>query len=377
MKPPQKKPIDKITIKGYKSFRELVDFRLSNLNVLIGANGSGKSNFVSFFKLLREVIEKRLQLAVNNVGGADIHLFLGPKITEVLQARFEFGINAYEILLDPTEDNRLVFRDERIIYEGSPNTRPVNRSLGSGHSESLIKDQIPGGKNQAISEHIYTAISSWTVYHFHDTSETAGVRREGSINDNAYLRNNANNIAAYLYGLKDPFLGDEILYGKIRDAIRMTAPFFDDFLLRLKNANGDARIRLEWQQKNSDYPFQPNQLSDGTLRFICLATVLLQPEPPATILLDEPELGLHPQALDILAELIKDASKRCQVIVSTQSATLLNAFEPEDIIVVDRESGESRFRRLSREELNVWLDQEYTLGEIWHKNIIGGGPAHE
>jgi len=170
----------------------------------------------------------------------------------------------------------------------------------------------------------------------------------------------------------------------IRDTVRLVAPFFDNFLLRPRASNGDEILLLEWIQKNSDYPFHPSQLSDGTLRFIALATAFLQPNPPATILLDEPELGLHPYALEILASLMKKAIigrhprlPRTQLIVSTQSTTLLNAFDPENIIVVDREEGESRFRRLTEQELSVWLDEEYTLGELWQKNIYGGGPVYE
>lgn len=374
MKTSNKQAISSITIMGYKSFRDLSGFELGGLNVLIGANGSGKSGFISFFRLLHELIEQRLQLAINLAGGADIHLYFGPKVTKKLVGSLAFDKYAYEFSLTPTDDNQFVFLDERVVYPYPSNSYEANRRIGSGHTESILKDRVKEETYQNFAEVIYTAVSSLTDYHFHDTSPTAEVRREGSVADNEYLRNNAGNLAAYIYSLRE---SQESSYRKLRDAVRLVAPFFDDFLLRPRVSNGDERIRLEWRQVHSDYPFQPNQLSGGTLRFICLATALLQPDPPATMLLDEPELGLHPQALDILAEFIKDASKRCQVIVSTQSVTLLNAFEPEDVIVVDREQGESRMRRLSREELAIWLEQEYTLGEIWHKNIVGGGPVHE
>jgi predicted ATPase len=167
-------------------------------------------------------------------------------------------------------------------------------------------------------------------------------------------------------------------YELIRDTIRMVAPFFDDLKLRPQKNGEDEVVQLEWAQVGSDYPFHPSQLSDGTLRFICLATALLQPNPPSTIVIDEPELGLHPFALALLASLFKQAAARgAQVIASTQSAPLLNNFEPEDVIVVDRAEGESRFRRLSAEELASWLAEDYTLGELWQKNVYGGGPSHE
>jgi predicted ATPase len=157
--------------------------------------------------------------------------------------------------------------------------------------------------------------------------------------------------------------------------VRLAAPFFDDFKLRPVPTNPDL-IQLEWRQKDSDYPFRANQLSDGTLRFICLATALLQPERPATMLFDEPELGLHPYALTLLGALFKQAGRTAQVIISTQSALLLNEFEPEDVIVVERRQGESTFRRLAPAALSEWL-QEYSLGELWQKNVLGGRPGAE
>ena len=200
------------------------------------------------------------------------------------------------------------------------------------------------------------------------------MRRTGSVRDNEQLRPDGENLAAFLFHLREEEKGT---YDLIVDTVRLAAPFFGDFKLRPKKSNGDEIIELEWEQKDSDYPFHASQLSDGTLRFIALATALLQPNPPATVLIDEPELGLHPQALDILANLILQAQNRTQLIVSTQSAPLLNAFEPDQIVVIDREEGESRFRRLKADDLREWLGQDYTLGDLWQKNVYGGGISHE
>jgi predicted ATPase len=368
------KRIDRLTIKGFKSIRSLESFRLRELNILIGANGAGKSNFVSFFSFLREMVEGRLALTVNKGGGADAHLFLGPQITKKIGAELHFGLNGYVFELEPTVDNRLVFGDERIQYVGSQNTFAVNRSLGSGQSESNLKEQTTGGKNQAIAKHIYEAVSGWVAYHFHDTSETAPMRRTCSVRDNERLRPDAGNLAAFLFRLKEEKL---LTYELICDTVRLVAPFFKEFRLRPKKATDDEIVQLEWTQKNSDHPFHAGQFSDGTIRFIALATALLQPDPPATILIDEPELGLHPYALNTLASLIRQARQRTQLIVSTQSAGLLNAFEPKDIVVIDRREGESQFHRLSEQELGKWLEEKYNLGELWQKEVYGGGPVHE
>jgi predicted ATPase len=214
---------------------------------------------------------------------------------------------------------------------------------------------------------------SSVVYHFHDTSATAGVRRQWAINDNEFLRPNADNLAAFLYRIQQTHPDS---YARIRDVVRLAAPFFDDFKLRPVPTNPEL-IQLEWLQKDSGYPFRASQLSDGTLRFICLATALLQPSPPPTMLFDEPELGLHPYALVLLANLFQQAAQQGrQVIVSTQSAQLLNEFDPEDVIVVERTQGESVFHRLDSTQLSGWLE-DYTLGELWQKNVLDGRPRNE
>jgi len=369
-------PISKITLKGFKSIRCLENFELGQVNVLIGANGCGKTNFVSFFRLLRELVEGRLAKAVNKAGGADTHLYLGPQVTDKIEADLEFGINGYKIVLEPTIDNRFVFDDERIRYEGTPGQlTDVDHSIGSGQSESTLKAQIENNTdNKPICEYIYSAISSWIVYHFHDTSDTSTLRRTCSIRDMDYLRPDGSNLAPFLYWLMEE---EKDTYDLIRDTVQLVAPFFEDFRLKPQKQKNDQALQLEWKQKRSDFPFHPSQLSDGTLRFIALATALLQPDPPATILIDEPELGLHPYALDVLANLILQAQYKTQIIVSTQSAPLLNAFEPEHIVVVERNEGESVFRRLAAEELTVWMTDDYTLSDLWQKNVYGGGPVYE
>ncbi len=379
-------PIKKLTIRGFKSIRALEDFELRPLNILIGANGAGKSNFVDFFTMLREMVEQRLQDYVRTHGGADAHLFLGPKVTQEIVGEFRFPPNSYGFTLKRTVRNELFFAGEWTGFKAV--FGDIGPTLGSGHLEAKLKDRkdSPGRTaKHGVEYHVHNAVSSWTVYHFHDTSDTAAVRGEGSARNHERLLEDGGNLAAFLLNLRDaksPAPGIQLRnaspapYELIRDTVRLVAPFFDDFKLRPKSNGSDEVVLLEWTQKGSDYPFHPSQLSDGTLRFICMATALLQPQPPATMLFDEPELGLHPYALNVLAGLLKQAATRTQVIVSTQSAPLLDYFEPEDVIVVDRQDGASGFRRLDKTQLAEWLDQ-YSLGELWQKNVFEGGPAHE
>lgn len=372
--------LKKLTIEGFKSIKSLRDFELGALNVLIGPNGAGKSNFVGFFRLLSELIHQRLQIAVAIEGGADACLFMGPKETPRLLGKFYFGNNGYEFALVPTHDGRLVFEEENTYFEGRFGID--RRSLGSGHLEAKLKDRKDdagsAGAKRGIPHYVFEAIGSWVVYHFHDTSFNAGVRRPRAINDNIALRFNADNIAPFLYGIAQTWPGN---YARIRDIVRLAAPFFDDFNLRPIPGN-EEMIQLEWRQKGSDYPFRANQLSDGTLRFICLATALLQPNPPPTLLFDEPELGLHPYALTLIGNLFRqfasssDTYIHRQAIISTQSALLLNEFTPEDVIIVERTNGQSQFRRLQSSELSEWL-QDYSLGDLWQKNVLGARPTDE
>ncbi|HEX3051727.1 MAG TPA: AAA family ATPase, partial [Aggregatilineaceae bacterium] len=210
---------------------------------------------------------------------------------------------------------------------------------------------------------------SWKLYQFHDTSESARVKQTGEIGDNAFLRPDAGNLAAFLFMLQEAHPED---YSRIVKAIQMVAPFFDDFNLRPSPLNPN-KIQLEWREKGSDDYFNASMLSDGTLRFMCMATLLLQPNLPSTILIDEPELGLHPYAITLLTGLLRSAAAQTQVIVATQSVPLVNQFTPEDIVVVDRLAGQSTFRRLEAAEIENWMD-EYGLGDLWEKNVIGGRP---
>lgn len=368
--------IDKITIRGFKSIRALDCFELGNINVLIGSNGAGKSNFVTFFRLLRDLIDQRLQLFVATEGGADACLYLGPRETKEVHAELEFGQNGFEFSLVPTADNRLIFSDESTVYLPGPG-KPVRKSLGSGHLEAKLKDRKdePGFSwNFGPPRYVFNSMSSWAIYHFHDTSSVAGVRRPGPINDNEMLRPSAENLAAFLYRIQTTHPKH---YTRICEVVRQAAPFFEDFKLRPIPLSPDL-IRLEWVQRDSPYPFLPSQLSDGTLRFICLVTALIQPDRPTTVLFDEPELGLHPYALSLLGSLIQSVSHEpaSQIIISTQSALLLNEFAPEDVVVVERSAKESTFRRLDPTALSEWLS-EYTLGELWQKNLLGGRPRLE
>jgi predicted ATPase len=368
----KKKPIKKLSINGFKSIKHLPGLQLGTMNVLIGPNGVGKSNFVSYFRMLGEMVELRLQKWTNGQGSADRILSYGIKETDKLSSFVEFGLNGYEFELEPTVEGGFVFSGERLFFDG-PYFGKKWIPIGSGNKEANLKEVFEAPGRDEVADYCYNSISSWRVFHFHDTSETAGVKRFGSIDDSDLLRTDASNLAAFLYRLKSE---TPDVYTQVRKTVQLAIPFFDDFVLkprRAKAGSEDEQIRLLWRQKESDYSLWPSQLSDGSIRFICLVTALLQPDPPSTIIIDEPELGLHPYAITLLASLLRSASNRMQVIVSTQSVALVSEFSIDDLIVVERENGGTVFRRHDEDEFKAWLE-EYSVGELWEKNILGGRP---
>ncbi|MFZ2098767.1 MAG: AAA family ATPase [Anaerolineales bacterium] len=360
--------LHQLHIKGFKSIRDQ-KLVFNPLNVFIGSNGSGKSNLVGTFHLLNRVSSQQLQVYTGESGGANAILHFGRKHTEKLYFEVEFRIgtkaNLYEFELKPTDEDRFIFLSESTYFHDTVKyPKPYSDEAWAGHAEAQLAES-----KRYIAKHIREHLNSYRIYHFHDTSSSARMKQSGDIADNRYLRADAGNLAAFLYRLQEK---EPDRFRDIEDTVRQMAPFFGGFKLA-PSALNEEKIRLEWYEKGSDMYFNGASLSDGTLRFICLATLLLQPVLPSVILIDEPELGLHPAAIQILAGLLQSAATRTQLIVATQSVTLVNQLLPEHVWVVEREDGQSVFRQLKEADMSNWLE-DYGLGELWEKNILGGRP---
>ncbi len=372
----------RVILKGFKTIKAM-DLELRPLNVLIGANGAGKSNLVSFFKMLNEMMAGQLQQYIGTTGYARSLLHFGTLMTREMEAQLEFdldiGVGAFDMQLLHAPVDTLVFAHEMLKFA------PINPPVISRWTTVTVRGGYPESKLDTLynPDHpttdidqtgmlIRTFLTDCGVYHFHETSSTARVRQHSYIGDNRLLHSDGGNLAAFLLRLCEENGG--AVYERIVATIRLIAPFFDDFDLKPAGPNKED-IVLEWRHKGSDQVFGPHQLSDGTLRAMCLITLLMQPEDelPDLIIVDEPELGLHPYALNMVAALFKKAAHHTQVFISTQSNSFLDNFDPEDVVVVNREGKESQFERPDPEKLKAWLD-EYTLGEVWEKNVIGGGP---
>ena len=343
--------LKRLVLKGFKSIQD-VDLELRPLTVLIGPNGAGKSNLVSFFKMLNEMMGGRLQQYIGTSGRAQSLLYLGPKKTPQVEASLEFetsnGVDTYEMRLFHAAGDTLVFAEEKLSFHQPSYPEPKLVSLGVGHQETLIGQKAEAG--DTIAKTLRHLLNNCRVFHFNDTSSTARVMRYCYVGDSRWLMPDAANLAAFLYRLRAQ--EDGTAYRRILDTVRLVAPFLDDFDLEPSREN-DKDIILNRREKGSDRLFGPHQLSDGTLRAVCLITLLLQPEKelPGLIVVDEPELGLHPYALNIVASLFRKASHHTQVLVSTQSSPFLDNFDPTDVVVVDREEQGSTFQRLDSDKL--------------------------
>jgi predicted ATPase len=367
--------VDKLQVKGFKTFAD-AGVELTSCNVLIGGNGAGKSNFLSLLKMLRALARGELQVFVEKTGRANDVLRRSVPPTMRLEIGLDFrataGKRRYQLLAERTEDDRLLIRSEETeAFDGS------GQSLGTeGHTnpvrESVLSLAAPAhlpGERELFP--LMLVLKNLRVFHFAETAVAAPAAFECDFGDNQELREDGGNLAAYLFYLQNY---THEAYRRIVGTIRLALSGFGDFVLQPTGDN-PRRIRLRWRMEGMEGDFGAHQLSDGTLRFILLTTLLGQnPDHlPKIIAIDEPELGLHPAALNLLASLIRVAAHYSQVIVATQSAALVDSFEPEEVIVVHRQDDASTFERLSSGALSEWLT-DYSLGELWEKNVFGGGP---
>jgi predicted ATPase len=334
--------IQSITIEGFKSIHSIKDFPLRPINLLIGANGSGKSNFLEAFVFLNECMEGRKDDYVERNGGADKILHFGSKTT------LKLNLNIFSSNCTGRGAHLEYARDDKLI----------GRLIGATTEGGWVGTKSP----------------SFRRYQFHDTGFHSPLKKTNQLDDNRSLRPDGSNLASFLYLLKQRYRES---FDLVRKTVQQVAPFFEDFMLEPLARNPDT-IKLEWRHKRSDSEWDSWDFSDGTLRFIALATLFLQPVElrPSVILVDEPELGLHPYAIGLLASLIKQASIDTQVIAATQSPLLLDYFDPEDILVANIVDGETKIERLAPGPLAEWL-KDYSLGQLWEKGELEGRPGKE
>lgn len=356
--------ISKIEIENFKSIKK-INIALNKINILIGANGSGKSNFINYFNLLKNIYNQNLAGYLVKEGDADNILHYGLKYSQSITSRIEFSHkNAYSFTLIPDNNGNLFLAEEDAEFFVQPRHIWSHDIFSVNKRESGLKE-LSDKRYYYVNEYM----KEFRIYHFHDTSKESKIKRPSNINDNKYFRENGENLAAFLYWLK-------VKHPKNLKAIELVVksvmPSFKEFVLEPNKLNEEIII-LEWLEEGYNKYFNIHQLSDGSLRFIALTTLLLQPDPPKVIIIDEPELGLHPFAIYKLSEMIKMVADKAQIIVSTQSVNLIDNFSPEDIIIVDKKNNCSQLIRPDESIYKNWLN-DFSLSQIWTNNVIGGLP---
>lgn len=369
-----------IQLQGFKSIdNEGQTIPFFPVTVFLGANGAGKSNLVSAFRLLESLVNVHLQTHVAKEGGVETLLYFGPKKTDRLQIETSFVDErevkyGHELLLGLANTGGLF-----IAYETQKlrdhQVSSITNAISLGKVESELPQQSKTGRHKDLSGLLLSALRGCKVYQFHDTTPTAKIRRQGYTDDAYVLQSDGGNLAAFLRAMKKKEK-TRPHYDRIVRHIRQVVPQFGDFDLNTLPDN-DTQVRLNWREKDSDHLFGPHQLSDGTLRFMALTTLFLQPSAsrPGVIVVDEPELGLHPAALGALADMAKSISHESQVVFATQSPALVDHFDTDQIVVVERDPAKPRsvFKQLDAAALKDWL-KRYSLSELWEKNVIGGRP---
>ena len=386
--------IESVRIRGFRSLADVEISGLPRAAVLIGANGSGKSNFIRFFEMLSWMIKSRkLGEFIVSHGGADDQLFGGNRVTPRMEATIRLrtggGTNDYRFALSHAHPDRSFFSEESLRYSASAYpTEAKWQHLGSGHQEAMIVEMAQSGRqnvlemestrgesnefldvNRTTARVITNLLRNCAVFHFHDTSDKSSFKMRWDATDNNYLRSHGGNLAAVLRRLERE---DVRRYEMICRHIGRILPVFDRFAIE----ESYGKVYLRWKAKWTDKTFGAHLTSDGSLRFFALVTLLnLPPEMlPDVLLLDEPELGLHPMAVTLIGGMIKAVAAKRQVIVATQSPLLVDAFDLDEVVVLELQEGRTELSKLSPENYRVWLDDRFTPGDLWLKNLIGGRP---
>ena len=370
--------IESIRIRGFRSLADVQISNMSNATVLIGANGSGKSNFVRFFEMLRWMIYSRLREFVAIQGGADDQLFGGnartPRMEADIKIRTDYGLIEFNFALSYAQPDRFIFTDEQFrVTVGDIPMDPQSVFLGSAHTEANIVTAAYSDPTTDVTQVTASAVAGMlraiAIYQFHDTSNSSAFKKMCDLSDNLVLRTDGGNLAAILHRLQRQ---DIRRYDLICRQIGRILPGFDRFELE----DDYGKVLLRWKAKWTDKTFGAHLTSDGSLRLFALVTLLNLPSEmlPSIILLDEPELGLHHAAISLIGGMIKSLSTERQIILATQSPLLVSSFDLGEIVVLDLQDGRTEFTRPSSSDYQRWLDDSFTTGDLWQKNLLGGRP---
>ena len=368
-----------VRIEGYRSIQDTTLELSEDVTLLIGANGSGKSNIIGALELLGRVIDNRFDEHLIRQGGLRAQLHSSARGDDAQSVRLEVRsrpqasakhsgamfVNGYDVTLTADDEGTTLLREGVSLHNIDEYEFPKRYPRPLARRSVLREEAEQPGPMRPV-DHIVALVSGVRVFHVDDTGPAAPALQRVDIADDMSVHDDGSNVAAVLLRLKNH---DAARYERIVRAVRVVAPFFEDFVLEPQ----DGFVQLRWRQYGLDRVFHGRFLSSGTLRFISLAVVLLQDRRPGVIVLDEPELGLHPAAIAQAAQLMRVAAREAQIVAATQSTALLNHFAVDNIVVVDRQEGQTTAGRPDVKQLEVFLD-DYTTGEMWEMSLLGAGP---
>lgn len=369
IQPTKTNRIRSVTIEGFRSLRDIQNLELPQLTVLIGANGAGKSTLIRFFEMLSWMLKARnLQEFVVRHGGGDDQFFMGARKTPRIHAEIcletALGLNDYRFdLVHISAGDSVMVMNEAYRYSA----RDIPTKAKWTEVEVVGKESGLLEKKHKTAQTIVNLLRQCSTYQFHDTSINAAIHNRWDVTESFRLRSDGGNLAAVLLDVRNT---DRKRYELIVKQIRRVLPAFKDFVLEEEA----GKVLLRWVGNQSDKVFGSHLTSDGSLRLFCLLTLLNLPPDrlPDVMFFDEPELGLHPHAITLVAEMFKRVSKKRQVFIATQSPYMVDCFELENIIVASANNGETVLRNLPRKQYQEWLDDEYQLSDIWLKQAVGG-----
>lgn len=361
--------IRSVSIQGFRSLKSIENLELPQLTVLIGGNGAGKSTLIRFFEMLSWMLKsKNLQEFVMRHGGGDDQFFMGARQTPRIHAELcldtEKGQNDYRFdLVHLSAGDTVMVMNEAYRYSANNiSTKADWIQIDAVGKESGLLEQT-----NKTAKTIAALLRQCSTYQFHDTSMNAAIHNRWDVTESFRLRSDGGNLAAVLLDLRKT---DGKRYELIVQQICRVLPAFKDFVLEEEA----GKVLLRWGSRQSDKVFGSHLTSDGSLRLFCLLTLVNLPPDrlPDVMFFDEPELGLHPHAITLVAEMFKRLSLKRQIFLATQSPYLVDCFELENIIVASANNGETVLRNLPREQYQEWLDDEYQLSDIWLKQAVGG-----
>ncbi len=390
---------DFVRIQGFRSLRE-VDLALSPLSVLIGPNGSGKSNFMDLLSLMGEASYGHLADGIASRGGFDNVSFKGDPGDIYVEFRFppegvfqeerapvKFRIHLRrvgslpkvwfeQVEKAPDEHHRNPLQLMRRDKDGCE-FRSIKTRMTEELEEKALESESELAIFQVKDQDKYPApykllrmLQEWTFYRDIEVGPAAPIRQPSILRPTVRLASDGSNLASVLYSIQQQH---PATWKEIEEILETVYPDFHS--ITFPPEGGDGKVVLRWWERPYERKtgFSANLLSDGTLKLLCLIAILKSPDPPPLICMDEPEVGLHPDWVKLVAELLQSASSRTQVIVASHSPQLVSKLDPNEIVVVEKEQGETCVQRLSEEELEKWM-QQYQIGDLWLAGHFGGRP---